>query len=167
MVFIAKLLKALSSDASPWQLALGIMFGMLVGLTPLLRLHNLIILFIVLFFRVNLSTFLIAFSVFSGLAYLLDPAMITIGESLLSNDSLHGFWTALYNSDLGLLSQFFHTLTLGSFVLAVLLCPIVLITSKILIVQYRERLMAYIEKLKIVAFLKSTKLYQLYKTLGN
>ena len=82
MVFIAKLLKALSSDASPWQLALGIMFGMLVGLTPLLRLHNLIVLFIVLFFRVNLSTFLIALSLFSGLAYLLDPAMITIGESL-------------------------------------------------------------------------------------
>ncbi len=167
MVFIAKLLKALSSDASPWQLALGIMFGMLVGLTPLLRLHNLIVLFIVLFFRVNLSTFLIALSLFSGLAYLLDPAMISIGESLLTQDSLQSFWTALYNSDIGLLSQFFHTQTLGSFVLSVLLCPIVLITSKILIVQYRERLMAYIEKLKIVAFLKGTKLYQLFKTLGG
>jgi|TARA_R110000803_G_scaffold75526_4_gene139935 uncharacterized protein (TIGR03546 family) len=167
MVFIAKLLKALSSDASPWQLALGIMFGMLVGLTPLLRLHNLIVLFIVLFFRVNLSTFLIALSLFSGLAYLLDPAMITIGESLLTHESLQSFWTALYNSDIGLLSQFFHTLTLGSFVLSVLLCPIVLFTSKILIVQYRERFMAYIEKLKIVAFLKGTKLYQLFKTLGD
>ncbi len=167
MVFIAKLLKALSSDASPWQLALGIMFGMLVGLTPLLRLHNLIVLFMVLFFRVNLSTFLIALSLFSGIAYLLDPAMITIGERLLTHDSLQSFWTALYNSDIGLISQFFHTLTLGSFVLSVLLCPIVLITSKILIVQYRERLMAYIEKLKIVAFLKGTKLYQLFKTLGD
>ena len=167
MVFIAKLLKALNSDASPWQLAFGIMFGMLVGLTPLLRLHNLLILFIVLFFRVNLSTFLISLTLFSSIAYFLDPAMITAGETLLSNPDLQHLWTGLYNTGVGQLSQFFHTLTLGSLVVSVLLAPAVLIISKILIVQYRKTLMVYIEKLKIIQFLKGSKLYQVYKSLGD
>ncbi|WDE13677.1 TIGR03546 family protein [Thalassomonas haliotis] len=167
MLLLAKLLKALSSDASPWQLALGIMFGMIFGLTPLLGLHNLLILFIVLFFRINLSTFLLAFPLFSGLGYVLAPLMSKMGESLLTLEGLNSIWTALYNTGFGRLSQFFHTLTLGSLITAIVLAPVVLIISKILIIQYREKLMAHIEKFKIIQLLKSSKLYRLYQGLGG
>lgn len=34
MQLLAKLLKALNSDDSPWQLAFGVMLGMIMGLTP-------------------------------------------------------------------------------------------------------------------------------------
>ena len=47
MQLLAKLLKALNSDDSPWQLAFGVMLGMIMGLTPFLGLHSIIILFIV------------------------------------------------------------------------------------------------------------------------
>lgn len=167
MYFLAKLVKALNSDASPWQLAIGIMFGMIVGLTPFWRLHNIVILFVVLFFKVNIGTFLLALALFSTLAFVLDPTMVSMGEAILTADGLNAFWTALYNTDIGQLSQLFHTLTLGSLVVSLVLCPVVLFASKFLIVKYRVHIMAYFEKLKIVQFLKSSRLYDLYQKLED
>lgn len=167
MQLFAKLLKALNSDASPWQLAFGIMLGMIMGLTPFLGLHSLIILFIVLFLRVNLTTFLLAYALFSGFTLLLNPLMADIGESMLTSQSLLMSWTALYNTSLGQLSQFYHTLTLGSLILSLLLAPIILVISKLLIVQYRVRFMLWVNKLKIVQVVKGSRLYQLYQALGE
>jgi uncharacterized protein (TIGR03546 family) len=162
VVFLAKLLKALSSEASPWQLAFGIMLGMILGLTPIWRLHNVLILFVVLFLRVNLTTFLVSLTLFSGIAYLLDPMMINVGESLLTHPDLQASWTSLYNTNLGQLSQFFHTLTLGSLVISLIFAPVLLLLSKFLIVQYRERFMVWTNKLKLVQFLKGSRIFQLY-----
>jgi uncharacterized protein (TIGR03546 family) len=164
---LAKLFKALNSDASPWQLAFGIMFGMIMGLTPLLGLHSLLILFGVLFFRINLTTFIIGWGVFSAIAYFLDSTMVSIGESLLSDPGLADAWTLLYNTSVGQLTQFYHTLTLGSLVLSLMLSPFILVLSKILIVQYREQLMAWVNKLKIIQFIKGSTFYQLYQRLGE
>jgi uncharacterized protein (TIGR03546 family) len=162
VVFLAKLLKALSSDASPWQLAFGLMLGMIIGLTPIWRVHNLLIFFVVLFMRVNLTTFLISLTLFSGIAYLFDPVMINLGEYLLTHPGMQGSWTAFYNTNLGQLSQFFHTLTLGSLVISLIFAPVLLVISKLLIVQYRERFMVWTNKLKLVQFLKSSRIFQLY-----
>ena len=104
MQLLAKLLKALNSDDSPWQLAFGVMLGMIMGLTPFLGLHSIIILFIVLFLRVNLSTFLLAYALFSGLTLMLNPMMAGIGESLLTSANLTSMWTSLYNSTFGQLT---------------------------------------------------------------
>lgn len=167
MIILAKLLKALHSDAGPWQLAFGIMFGMMMGLTPFFRFHNLLILFIVLFFRVNLATFLLSFGLFSVLAFALDPVMIGVGESILLNESLQGLWTALYNTGLGRISQFYNTLTFGSFFVSLLFAPVLLFISKILVVQYRQRFLVWVEKLWIIQLVKGSKVYQIYQGLGG
>ncbi|WP_158768531.1 DUF2062 domain-containing protein [Paraglaciecola sp. L1A13] len=167
MQLLAKLLKALNSDDSPWQLAFGVMLGMIMGLTPFLGLHSVFILFIVLFLRVNLSTFLLAYALFSGFTLLLNPMMADIGESLLTSPGLTGLWTSLYNSTFGQLTQFYHTLTLGSLLFSLILAPFILILSKVLVVQYRVRFMQWINKLKIVQFLKGSRIYQIYQTLGE
>lgn len=167
MRLLAKLFKALNSDASPWQLAFGIMFGMLMGLTPWLGIHSLLILFGVLFLRINLSAFILSWLFFSGLSFPLNSVMVDLGESLLTNEGLNSIWTSLYSTYIGQLSQFYHTLTLGSLVLAVLLAPLILVLSKILIVQYRIELMTWANKLKIVQFIKGSNLYRLYQALGE
>ena len=167
MYFIAKLLKALHSDAGPWQLALGLALGMMMGLTPLLRLHNLFILFIVLFFRVNLTTFLLSFGIFSVLAFVFDPMMASVGESVLTNPSMESLWSALYATGFGQLSQFFHTLTMGSLVTSLILFPIVLFVGKYLIEQYREKFMAWIEKFRIVEIVKGSRIFQLYQRMDS
>lgn len=40
---LLKLIKALNSEASPWQLAFAIACGLVVGFTPLYSVHNLLI----------------------------------------------------------------------------------------------------------------------------
>lgn len=165
MYFLARLLKALNSDSGPWQLAFAIALGMIIGLTPWLRLHNLIIVFVVLLFRINLSMFLFCSLLFSGLAYLLDPTLISLGEMLLTHEALQGLWTAFYGTGIGRASQFNHTLTMGSLALSVLLFIPVVLVCKWLIVQYREKLMNWILKLKIVEFIRGSRIYQLYQQL--
>lgn len=167
MRLLIKFLKAINSEASPWQIAIGIMLGMIVGLTPFWRLHNLFILLLALFFRINFASFLVSALLFSGFAWFLDPLMEGIGESLLLASGLQGLWTALYNSWLGQFSHFNHTLTMGSLVFALVLAPFILLGSCYIVIQYRLRIMAWVNKLWIVKLLKATKLFRLYTSWSN
>ncbi|MDF2178983.1 TIGR03546 family protein [Aliiglaciecola sp. CAU 1673] len=117
----------LNLKANPWSMGLGLALGMIIGLTPLLSLHNLIVLFIVLFFRVHLLSALFGFLLFSLLSPLFAQTMASLGESLLTNPGYQDLWTAFYNSALGPISQFNHTLTFGSLVLSLMLFPVVLV----------------------------------------
>jgi uncharacterized protein (TIGR03546 family) len=167
MGMLAKLLKALNSDSSPWQLAFGFTLGMLMGITPLLGLHSLILLFVVLFFRVNISSFMVAWALFALIAVPLAVPMANLGESLLSQDNLQGVWRGLYSSAIGQLSQFYHTLTLGSLIVGLVFSPILLFLSKYLVLQYREKVMSWVNKLKLVQFLKGSRFYRLYEAVGE
>ena len=166
MGLLAKLFKALNSDSSPWQLAFGFAFGMVMGLTPFLGLHSLLLLFIVLFFRVNISGFLVSWATFSLLAIPLSLMFSNLGEGLLLNEGMLWIWSTLYSSYLGQLSQFYHTITLGSLLVSLVLFPFVLIASKKLIQQYRQRFMQWINQWRIVQFIKGTNFYQLYQAIG-
>ena len=64
--YIAKLLKALASEASPVQLAGGFVLGMIIGLTPVFSLHNAFILILLIILKVNIGMALLAFILFSG-----------------------------------------------------------------------------------------------------
>tara|TARA_R110000868_G_scaffold81468_1_gene230596 strand:- start:777 stop:1280 length:504 start_codon:yes stop_codon:yes gene_type:complete len=164
---IAKLLKALNSDASPWQLAWGFTLGMIMGLTPMLGLHSLILLFVALFFRINLSAFLVAWALFSLLALALGSFMAGVGETLLSSANLIPLWTQLYSTTFGQLTQFYHTLTLGSLIVAILFSPILLVASKFLVLQYRGKVMVWVNKIKLVQFIKGSNFYRLYQAMGE
>jgi uncharacterized protein (TIGR03546 family) len=164
---IAKLLKALNSDASPWQLAWGFTLGMIMGLTPMLGLHSLILLFVALFFRINLSAFLVAWALFSLLALALGSFMAGVGETLLSSASLVPMWTQFYSTTFGQLTQFYHTLTLGSLIVAILFSPLLLVASKFLVLQYRGKVMVWVNKIKLVQFIKGSNFYRLYQAMGE
>ncbi len=166
MVLLAKLFKALNSDSSAWQLAFGFALGMVMGLTPLLGLHSLILLFVVLFFRVNITGFLVSWAAFSVLTIPLRVLLSDLGEGLLVYEGLQSIWTALYSSYLGHLSQFYHTLTLGSLLTSVILFPFILIGSKKLVEQYRLRFMQWINQWRVVQFIKGSNFYQLYRAIG-
>jgi len=106
---IAKLLAVLNSETHPGQISLGFCFAMIAGLTPLLSLHNLVVLLLILVLRVNLSAFLLGLAVFSGLAYLLDPLFHWNGLQVLTMPALGGLWTSMYNCPVGRLSRFSRT----------------------------------------------------------
>ncbi|MDU0353960.1 TIGR03546 family protein [Paraglaciecola aquimarina] len=167
MGLLAKLLKALNSDASPWQLAFGFALGMIMGLTPFLGLHSLILLFIALFCRINISAFLVSWSIFSLIAVPLSSSFSAFGESMLLADGLQSIWTAFYNTYLGQLTQFYHTITLGSVIVALVLFPFCLLLSKRLVDKYRKSFMQWVNQLRIIQVIKGSGFYHIYQRLGE
>ncbi len=167
MRYIAKLLKALASEASPGQIAGGIILGMIIGLTPLSSLHNLFIVVLILVLKVNIGMALLSFTIFSGIAYLADPLFHAFGTRLLELDSLQNMWTAMYNIEWIALTEFYNTVVMGSLVIALLLCIPAYFLAKWGVLQYRERVHARVQKLKIVKALKGTKLYSVYQTVNK
>ena len=161
----AKLLKALTSEASPAQISLALVAGMIVGLTPLWNLHNLLILFLVFLFRVNLSAFFLSWILFSGIAYALDPLMGALGEALLTADSLRPLWTAMYNSTFWQVTHFNNTLLMGSLLLSLALAIPLYFASRYLVIKYRAHLLAWVRKSRLAEVVYASRFYRLYQAL--
>lgn len=167
LTMLAKLFNALNSEAAPWQIALAFAFALIAGLTPLLSLHNLLVLLLVFIIRVNLSAFFLGVAFFSLVAYLIDPFSIRLGELLLTESSLQAFWTDLYQSDFWRVTAFNNTLTLGGLLVSLVFFFPVFIASKMLVVTYRERFLSWVNKLKIVQMLKASKFYGIYQAIAD
>ena len=164
---IARLLAVLNSETHPGQISLGFCFAMVAGLTPLLSLHNLVVLLLVLVLRVNLAAFLLGLGVFSGMAYLLDPLFHWNGLQVLTMNSLEGLWTSMYSCPVGRLSRFNNTIVMGSLVFSLGLFIPVYFLSNILIARYRAHVLAWILKSRLMQIFKASKLYQIYQSLPS
>ena len=160
---IAKLLKVLNSETEPGQISLAFCFAMIIGLTPLFSLHNLVLVFIVLLLRVNLSAFILGWAVFSGIAYILDPLFHWIGLTFLTAGSLEGFWTALYNTTLWRLAGCNNSIVMGSLIFPLVLFVPMFFLSNMLIRRYRDHVLAWVRKTWIMQALKASKLYAAYQ----
>ncbi|RUO52348.1 TIGR03546 family protein [Pseudidiomarina homiensis] len=165
LTLLARLLKALNSESGAWALAIAFVLGMIMGFTPLWRVHNLVILLVALLFRVNLSGFILSFVLCSGLAYLLDPVFHKIGFAILAAESWQPVWQNMYDSAFWRVVQFHHTITLGSLVLSFAFAPILALVSFWIVSQYRQRIQAWFNKLKIVQALKANRFYTIYANL--
>ena len=161
---ILKLVKALHSDTNPYQLSVGFALGMIMGLTPFFGVHTWVLIAIVLLLKINIAMFLASWGVFSGIAYLLDPAFDSLGHAVLTAPALEGLWTAMYNSPFWRTTRFNHSIMMGSLLVSLVALVPVAIVVKILVVNYRERVLKYVMKSKLVTFLKGTKFFRLYNS---
>ena len=159
MGHLLKLLKLLNADVSPMQIATGIAMGMVLGFTPLWSLHNILTLFIICLFRINTSAVLVSFALCSLMAYLLDPLFIQVGEAILAREDLKPLFTAMYQQDIWRLAHFNNTLVMGSLAVCVVLWLPVVLIARLLILQYRERILEWVVKSKLVQALKASKLF--------
>lgn len=165
LTLLARLVKALNSDDSPAQIAAALVLALFVGVTPLWSVHNLVIALLVLVLRINLSMFLAGWGVFTLFAYLLDPLSHQLGLTLLDAASLQGLWNSLYQSDFWRLLAFNNTIVLGSFFICLLLSPILYGLSVWLVSRYRSHVMAWAQRTRLSAWLKSSKLFSIYQSL--
>ena len=163
---IAKLLAVLNSETDPAQISLAFCFAVITGFTPLLSLHNLLVLFIILILRVNLSAFILGTTFLSGIAYLLDSLFHQIGLAVLKAGFLQGLWTALYNNTLCRMGNFNNSVVMGSLVVSLLLFLPVFFLSNILINRYRTHILSWVEKTKLMQIFKAGRLYSLYKAVA-
>jgi uncharacterized protein (TIGR03546 family) len=166
LTILARILSAMNSDDSPGQLSLAVVLALIFGLTPLASLHNVLVLFLVCILRVNITLFLVAWGFFTTLAYVLDPMFDSVGRSVLSTESLVPLWTDWYNEPLMRITEFNNTITMGSLVCSLILSVPVFFLSFYIITQYREHLLKWIEKSKLVQVFKASKIYTIYVELA-
>ena len=160
-----KALKALNSDYSPAQISLAVCLGMIIGLTPLGSAHNAIVLLFVLMVRVNLGIFSVSLVLFSGLAYLIDPLSESFGFWLLHLAAFEDLWASLYQVGVWRLLEYNNSLVIGSFIVSMLLTPLVFMGTKVLVVQYREKVMTWVQKSRFSVWIKSGNIFSAYQKL--
>ncbi|MBN2282129.1 MAG: TIGR03546 family protein [Candidatus Marinimicrobia bacterium] len=162
--FLKKIIKALGSNASPNQLAFGFAMGMILGLTPFWNIHNLIVIFLIAIINVNISTALLALTIFGLLAPIFDGLFHVFGLSILNTGPLQGLFTGMYENTFFVLTRFNNTLVLGSFVISLAAFVPVFFGFKIFAKYYQEKLHPKVEKWKITKILKSSKIFNLLNT---
>ncbi|UCH22092.1 MAG: TIGR03546 family protein [Deltaproteobacteria bacterium] len=164
---VAKLMKVLNSETDPAQISLAVCFAMIIGLTPLYSLHNLLFLFIVLLLRVNLAAFILGWLFFSGVAYILDPLFHRIGLAILTAKTFETIWTALYNITIFRLANFNNSIVMGSLIVSLILFVPIFLLSNMLINKYRDHILAWVRKTRIMQILKGSKLFQAYEAVSG
>jgi uncharacterized protein (TIGR03546 family) len=97
---------------------------------------------------------------------LLDPLFHLLGLAVLTAASLEGLWTSLYQSVWWRLEYFNNSIVMGSLVFSVGLFVPVLLISNLLIRRYRQHVLSWVQKTKIMQMFKASKLYQTYETLS-
>ena len=160
---IISLIGMMHSETDPRQISLGFALGMVPGLTPLTSPHNLLVLLVILFFRVNIGAAMLSWAVFSILAFALDPLFHRFGLFLLTDvGALQGLWTALYNAPLVPYTNFNNSVLMGSLIFSLLAFYPVYWGGQVMVVKYRETVMERLNRLKIVHVFRASSLYKWY-----
>ena len=155
-------IKLLNSDTGTISLAAGMTCGFILGMTPVLSLHSLIIFMILFFFRIQIGAALITAFFFKFAAFLLDPVFDVVGRKVLEMPSLEPFFTKLYNMPLIPFTRFNNSIVMGSAVITFALSPIVFLLSQYFIIKYRETVLARFKQTKVWKAVEATKFYQWY-----
>ena len=161
---LVKLVKILRSAASPHQIAMGFVFGMIIGLTPFWSFHNLILIVLLIILNINIAAAIFSFIIFTAIAYLLDPLFHSFGFFLLVDmESLSAFWTWLVHLPILAWSRYNNTVVIGSLVSALIAALPAYLMVKKGVISYRENIDAKMQKWKIVQAVKGSKIYMFYE----
>lgn len=155
-------IKLLNSDTGNVSLAMGMTCGFILGMTPVLSLHSLLIFLVLFFFRIQIGAALIMAFFFKFIAFLLDPIFHEVGSKVLEMESLAPILTKLYNMPLVPFTRFNNSIVMGSAVVTFLLAPFVYILCQFLIIKYRVTVLARFKQTKLWKAVEATKFYQWY-----
>jgi len=163
----ARILKILNSENEPGQISGAVVLAMIAGFTPLLSLHNLLIFFLLTVLRVNLSAFLVSLALFSGVGVLLDPLFHGIGLALLTASAFEGLWNILYGIPLFRIARFNNSILMGSLAFSLLLSAPAYFLFNALIRKYREHVLNWVRKTRIMQAFQASKIYRAYQGVSD
>ncbi|MBX7120125.1 MAG: TIGR03546 family protein [Gemmatimonadaceae bacterium] len=161
--FLQTLIKALNSDGTPGQVGMGMALGLCLGLSPLMSLHNLVVLAIAFLTTVSIPGFMLGWAIAVPLGFALDPVFDRVGMALLMNDGLAPAFTWVVNTPVVAWSRLNNSIVVGS--LAVWLAALLpaFLVFRYLVAKYRAHVFARLERLKVFQAIKASKLYQMYE----
>ncbi len=160
---IQSLIKTLHSEGTPGQVAAGIALGAALGLTPLLNLHNLIVVALIVLLNVSFGGGMLGWALFVPVGFLLDPLFDRIGVSLLQAPSLRALWTSWYNIALVPYTNFNNTVVLGSVVGWLALAVPIFFAARYGVARYRATIGARVQQSKFYRAITASQVYNWYK----
>jgi uncharacterized protein (TIGR03546 family) len=161
---IQSLFKALNSEGTPSQVAAGIALGSIFGLTPLLSLHNVVMIAVIFLFNVSVPGAIIGWLVFTPVGFVLDPLFHSVGEFLLVDvPALSPLWQAISAIPVIPLTSFNNTVLLGSVVGWMVLGWPIFFFARWGVRKYRETIFERIQRMKVYRVVKASKVYNAYR----
>ena len=160
---IQSIIKTLHSDGTPGQVAVGMALGAVLGLTPLMNVHNLIVFSLIVLLNVSFGGAILGWALFVPLGFLLDPLFHSIGLQLLEAPSLRELWTSWYNTPLVPYTNFNNTVVLGSVVGWLVLTVPIYFAARWGVARYRATIGARVQQSKIYQAITASKAYNVYR----
>ena len=161
--FLYELLRALNSDGTPGQVAMGMALGLAFGLTPLVSLHNLVVLAVAMLTTVSFPGVFLGWAIALPLGFLLDPVFDRLGMALLMHDALAPVFLWIVNTPVVALARLNNTIVLGSLVVWLVALVPMYVVFKGLVTRYRADVYAHVQQWRLLQLLKTSKLWKLYQ----
>ena len=160
---IQSIIKTLHSDGTPGQVAAGITLGAVLGLTPLMNVHNLEVFSFIVLLNVSFGGGMLGWALFVPVGFLLDPVFDAIGRRLLTDPGLTSFWTGWYNTPLVPYTNFNNTVVLGSVVAWLVLAIPIYFGAKVGVTRYRATIGERVRQSKLYKAVTASQVYNWYK----
>jgi uncharacterized protein (TIGR03546 family) len=162
--FLQSLIKTLHSEGTPTQIAAGIAIGSALGLTPLVNLHNVVIIVALVMLNVSFGAGLLGMAIFAPAGFLLDPIFDRLGHWLLTGvPALKPMWTWLDNSPFLALSNLNNTVVVGSLLGWLLLVLPIYFLSRYLVIRYRASFGEWLRRTRIYNVIAASQVYNVYR----
>jgi uncharacterized protein (TIGR03546 family) len=160
---IQSIIKTLHSEGTPGQVAAGIAIGSVLGLTPLMNLHNLVIFSLVVLLNVSFGGAMLGWALFVPVGFILDPLFDAIGLGLLQSPSLRPLWTSLTNTPLVPYTNFNNTIVLGSFAGWLLLTLPIFFAARFGVARYRATIGERVRQSRFYKAVTASQAYNWYR----
>jgi uncharacterized protein (TIGR03546 family) len=160
---IQSIIKTLHSEGTPGQVAAGIAIGSVLGLTPLLNVHNLIIFSLVVLLNVSFGGAMLGWALFVPIGFLLDPMFHAVGLELLQAPWLRPLWTSWTNTPLLPYTNFNNTVVLGSFVGWIVLAVPIFFGARYGVARYRATIGERVRRSRFYRAITASQAYNWYR----
>jgi uncharacterized protein (TIGR03546 family) len=160
---IQSIIRTLHSEGTPGQVALGIALGSALGLTPLLNVHNLVILSCIVLLNVSFGGGMLGWALFVPVGFILDPLFHAVGLRLLQSPALREMWTAWYNTPWLPFTNFNNTVVLGSVVGWIVLTVPIFFGARWGVARYRATIGERVRQSKVYKAITASQVYNWYR----
>lgn len=160
---IQSIIRTLHSEGTPGQVAAGIAIGSVLGLTPLLNLHNLVIFSLVVLLNISFGGAMLGWALFVPVGFLLDPVFHAAGLQLLQAPSLRPLWTALTNIPIVPYTNFNNTVVLGSVIGWLALALPIFFAARYGVARYRATVGERVRRSRWYKAVTASRAYNVYR----
>lgn len=160
---IQSIIRTLHSEGTPGQVAAGIAIGSVLGLTPIVNVHNLVIFSLVVLLNVSFGGAMLGWALFVPVGFLLDPIFNVLGLELLQAPPLRSFWTTLTNIPLVPYTNFNNTVVLGSFVGWLGLALPIFFAARLGVARYRATIGERVRQSRFYKAVTASQVYNWYR----